>query len=103
MIRRIFHSVKDKIRSKKTLHLEQSTQKGELNPFDDYEGEKQALIWNAFGVDYSREIQQLVEARDAFLMQLNSSVMTDDLKEFIESVVRDEVKRILKKGELNEK
>jgi hypothetical protein len=60
------------------------------------EAEKQDLIWKAFGVDYSREINQLKEAREHFLIQLKANMMTDDVRNFIEQVVRDEVRRILK-------
>ena len=60
------------------------------------EAEKQDLIWKAFGVDYSREISQLRDAREHFLLQLKTNLMTDDMRDFIEKVVRDEVRRILK-------
>jgi len=62
----------------------------------DSEWEKQSIIWSAFGVDYKRELQQLEEAKNAFLTQLNNSIVDDKLKDFIEQVIRDEVRRILK-------
>jgi hypothetical protein len=61
------------------------------------EAEKQDLIWKAFGVDYTREIRQLEEARERFLLQLKTNLITDDVKSLIEDIVRDEVKRFLKK------
>jgi len=60
------------------------------------EAEKQDLIWKAFGVDYTREISQLKEARERFLLQLKTNLVSDDMRDFIERVVRDEVRRILK-------
>jgi hypothetical protein len=68
----------------------------ENNPGFISEAEKQDLIWKAFGVDYSREINQLKEARERFLFQLKTNLMTDDVKSLIEDIVRDEVRRILK-------
>jgi DNA gyrase/topoisomerase IV subunit B len=70
--------------------------KKETNPGFISEAEKQDLIWKAFGVDYSREINQLKEARERFLSQLKTNLMTDDVKSLIEDIVRDEVRRILK-------
>jgi hypothetical protein len=82
-----------KLKTRKTIHLENSLPvKSEFG----CEAEKQDLIWRAFGVDYKREIMQLEEARERFLLQLKSNMMTDDMRDFIEQVVRDEVRRILK-------
>ena len=81
-----------KLKPRKTTHLEDPPVKSEFG----CEAEKQDLIWRAFGVDYKREIMQLEEARDRFLLQLKSNMMTDDMRDFIEQVVRDEVRRILK-------
>jgi hypothetical protein len=69
----------------------------ENNPGFISEAEKQDLIWKAFGVDYSREINQLKEARERFLFQLKTNLMTDDVKSLIEDIVRDEVRRVLRK------
>ena len=71
--------------------------KKENNPGFISEAEKQDLIWKAFGVDYSREINQLKEARERFLFQLKTNLMTDDVKSLIEDIVRDEVRRVLRK------
>jgi Glu-tRNA(Gln) amidotransferase subunit E-like FAD-binding protein len=71
--------------------------KKENNPGFILEAEKQDLIWKAFGVDYSREIKQLGEAREQFLLKLKSNLISDDVKEIIEEIVRDEVRRILRK------
>jgi len=81
-----------KLKMRKTVHLEDPPVKSEFG----CEAEKQDLIWRAFGVDYKREIMQLEEARERFLLQLKSNMMTDDMRDFIEQVVRDEVRRILK-------
>jgi hypothetical protein len=81
-----------KLKTRKTDHLEDPPVKAEFG----CEAEKQDLIWRAFGVDYKREIMQLEEARDRFLLQLKANMMTDDMRDFIEQVVRDEVRRILK-------
>jgi hypothetical protein len=81
-----------KLKPRKSAHLEDPPVKSEFG----CEAEKQDLIWRAFGVDYKREIMQLEEARERFLLQLKSNMMTDDMRDFIEQVVRDEVRRILK-------
>lgn len=82
-----------KLKTRKSARLEDPpTAKSEFG----CEAEKQDLIWRAFGVDYKREIMQLGEARDRFLLQLKANMMTDDMRDFIEQVVRDEVRRILK-------
>ena len=67
------------------------------NPSFNSEAEKQDLIWRAFGVDHSRELRRLGEARERFLLQLKSNLMTDDVKSLIENIVRDEVRRVLRK------
>lgn len=59
------------------------------------EAEKQQIIWKAFGVDYKRELSQLEEAKNRLLIQLNNSLVNDELKEFIEQIVREEVKKYL--------
>lgn len=61
----------------------------------DAEAEKQTLIWKAFGVDHSKEVKDLVEHRNRILMQVNSSLLMDEVRELIERVVREEVRRIL--------
>jgi hypothetical protein len=66
--------------------------------FFESEAEKQSMIWKAFGVDCAREMEQLREASDTFMLRLKSGIMTDDVKEFIEEVVRGEVWRILGRG-----
>ena len=69
-----------------------------VNPVFNFEAEKQDLIWKAFGVDHSRELRQLGEARERFLLQLKTNLMTDDVKNLIEDIVRDEVRRVLRKN-----
>lgn len=69
---------------------------GSENSIMEDEAEKQRVIWDAFGVDYKRELSELEEAKNIFLMQLNSGIMNDEMRKFIERVVRDEVKKVLR-------
>jgi len=59
------------------------------------EGEKQRIIWKAFGVDISDELKTLEEMKTKILAQINSGILTEEVKQLIKQVVRDEVKRIL--------
>lgn len=59
------------------------------------EGEKQRMIWKAFGVDISDELKTLEEMKTKILAQINSGILTEEVKQLIKQVVRDEVKRIL--------
>ena len=56
------------------------------------EGEKQRMIWKAFGVDISDELKTLEEMKTKILAQINSGILTEEVKQFIEKVVKDEVK-----------
>ncbi|RLI23453.1 hypothetical protein DRO57_08725 [Candidatus Bathyarchaeota archaeon] len=59
------------------------------------EGEKQRMIWKAFGVDVSDELKTLEEMKTKILAQINSGILTEEVKQLIKQVVKDEVKRIL--------
>jgi len=59
------------------------------------EGEKQRIIWKAFGVDISDELKTLEEMKTKILAQINSGILTEEVKQLIKQVVKDEVKRIL--------
>jgi len=59
------------------------------------EGEKQRMIWKAFGVDISDELKTLEEMKTKILAQINSGILTEEVKQLIKQVVKDEVKRIL--------
>jgi len=59
------------------------------------EGEKQRIIWKAFGVDISDELKTLEEMKTRILAQINSGILTEEVKQLIKQAVRDEVRRIL--------
>jgi hypothetical protein len=94
--RGIFYRFLERKRRKKPLNPHPMPTKP-VNPLFNFEAEKQDLIWRAFGVNYSHELRQLAEARERFLLQLKSNLMTDDVKDLIEDIVRDEVRRVLRK------
>ncbi|MEM2293179.1 MAG: hypothetical protein QXX41_07885 [Nitrososphaerota archaeon] len=62
----------------------------------DSEAEKQWLIWNAFGVDHSKELDKLNESTSRTILQIKSGVLSEEMRNFIEDVIRDEVKKQLR-------
>lgn len=59
------------------------------------EGRKQQIIWRAYGVDMSDELKALEEMKARILTQINRGILTEEVKQLIERVVKDEVRRIL--------